>query len=209
MPRSKPFHLAWLVPFRLAIAIAMVGSTIETAQAVPAFADQTGQPCSSCHVGGFGPQLTPFGREFKILGYTPRSQEGTIPVSAMAIASYLHTVADQPAAPHYAPNDNTTLDQISVFLAGGISANLGGFSQFTYDGVARAFTWDNLDLRVVDQLTVAKTDVVIGLLEPIDGLRGLDAGSLSQAAAIEAFTAVAITLNIRYKTHSTIKMAGL
>ena len=53
------------------------------------------------------------------------------------------------------------------------------------------------------------TDVVIGLLEPIDGLRGLDAGSLSQAAAIEAFTAVAITLNIRYKTHSTIKMAGL
>ncbi|MDE1979718.1 MAG: cytochrome c1 protein, partial [Betaproteobacteria bacterium] len=29
------------------------------AQAVPAFARQTGQDCIACHVGGFGPQLTP------------------------------------------------------------------------------------------------------------------------------------------------------
>ncbi len=150
-------------PRILAIAITFIGLTIARAQAVPAFADQTGQPCSSCHVGGFGPQLTPFGREFKILGYTVRSKEGTIPVSAMAIASYLHTAADQPAAPHYGPNDNTALDQISVFLAGGLSKNIGGFSQFTYDGVGRAFSWDNLDLRAVDQLTVGGTDVVAGL----------------------------------------------
>jgi hypothetical protein len=147
----------------LAIGIALMGLTIERAQAVPAFADQTGQPCSSCHVGGFGPQLTPFGREFKILGYTPRTKEGTLPLSAMAVASFLHTSADQPPAPHYAANDNTTLDQISVFLAGGLNKNLGGFSQFTYDGVARAFAWDNLDLRAVDQLTIAGDDAVVGL----------------------------------------------
>ena len=36
------------------------------AQALPAFATQTGQPCQACHVGGLGPQLTPFGRNFKI-----------------------------------------------------------------------------------------------------------------------------------------------
>ena len=36
------------------------------------------------------------------------------------------------------------------------------------------------------------------------GLRPLDAGSLNQAAAIEAFTAVCITLNIRHKAHSTL-----
>ena len=40
------------------------------AAAVPAFAEQTGQPCVGCHVGGFGPQLTPFGRAFKLGGYT-------------------------------------------------------------------------------------------------------------------------------------------
>jgi len=30
-----------------------------TAHAVPSFAAQTGQPCTACHVGAFGPQLTP------------------------------------------------------------------------------------------------------------------------------------------------------
>jgi hypothetical protein len=147
----------------LMIGLVLTALTVTRAQAVPAFADQTGQPCSSCHVGGFGPQLTPFGREFKILGYTVRSQEGTVPVSAMAVASYLHTAANQAAAPHYAPNDNVALDQVSVFLAGGFNKYLGGFSQFTYDGVARAFSWDNLDLRVVDQLKIGGTDVVAGL----------------------------------------------
>jgi NADPH-dependent F420 reductase len=53
------------------------------------------------------------------------------------------------------------------------------------------------------------TQTTLDMLEGIAGLRALDAGSLAQAAAIEAFTAVAITLNIRYKTHSTLKMAGL
>lgn len=36
------------------------------AGAVPDFAQQTGQACSTCHIGSFGPQLTPFGREFKL-----------------------------------------------------------------------------------------------------------------------------------------------
>jgi len=40
---------------------------------VPAFAAQTGLACQACHVGGFGPQLTPFGRQFKINGYTQRT----------------------------------------------------------------------------------------------------------------------------------------
>ena len=39
------------------------------------------------------------------------------------------------------------------------------------------------------------------LVERMRGLRPLDAGSLNQAAAIEAFTAVCITLNIRHKAH--------
>jgi hypothetical protein len=163
MTAQKVSGLIGSAAYCLAIGIALMGLTIGRAQAVPAFADQTGQPCSSCHVGGFGPQLTPFGREFKILGYTARTNQGTIPVSAMAIASFLHTAADQPPAPHYAANDNTTLDQISLFLAGGLNKNLGGFSQFTYDGVARAFAWDNLDLRAVDQLKIAGEDAVIGL----------------------------------------------
>ena len=40
------------------------------AVALPSFAQQTGQPCVTCHVGAFGPQLTPFGRALKLGGYT-------------------------------------------------------------------------------------------------------------------------------------------
>jgi len=53
------------------------------------------------------------------------------------------------------------------------------------------------------------TAATVELVERIRGLRPLDAGSLNQAAAIEAFTAVCITLNIRHKAHSTLRMAGI
>ncbi len=48
----------------------------------------------------------------------------------------------------------------------------------------------------------------VDLVDGIEGLRAIDAGSLSQAAAIEAFTAVLISVNIRYKVHSTVVLAG-
>ncbi len=52
-------------------------------------------------------------------------------------------------------------------------------------------------------------EATIALTDLMAGLRPLNAGSLSQAAAIEAFTAVCITLNIRHKAHSTVRMSGL
>ena len=55
----------------------------------------------------------------------------------------------------------------------------------------------------------AATTATVGLVEQIRGLRPLDAGSLNQAAAIEAFTAVCITLNIRHKVHSTLRLSGI
>ena len=56
---------------------------------------------------------------------------------------------------------------------------------------------------------VEARDATIALIDTIGGLRGLDAGSLAQASPIEAFTAVCITLNIRHKAHSTLRLAGL
>jgi 8-hydroxy-5-deazaflavin:NADPH oxidoreductase len=53
------------------------------------------------------------------------------------------------------------------------------------------------------------TAETVKLIDDMPGLRPLDAGSLNQAAAIEAFTAVCITLNIRYKVHSTLRMEGM
>jgi hypothetical protein len=149
----------------LALAIGLTALTIGKAAAVPSFSDQTGQPCASCHLGGFGPQLTPFGRAFKLSGYTTRSVEFSVPVSAITAFSYVHTAADQPEppAPHYGTNDNFTLDEAALFVAGGIGDHFGGFAQFNYDGVGRSVAWDMLDLRATDKVTFAGTDVLIGL----------------------------------------------
>lgn len=133
------------------------------ARAVPAFAQQTGQPCKACHVGGFGPELTRFGREFKLGGYTLRTH-ASVPISAMAVASWTHTTKDQDPPPeHLSPNGNVVLDQASVFLAGGIGEHFGGFAQVTYDGVARTASWDNVDLRAVTSTKVLGAESVLGL----------------------------------------------
>jgi hypothetical protein len=55
---------------------------------------------------------------------------------------------------------------------------------------------------------VEATSATVALVDRIEGLRGIDAGSLSQAAAIEAFTAVLITVNIRHKVHTALQLAG-
>jgi hypothetical protein len=156
--------LVRLVSWFLAASFCIV--PLACARAVPAFAEQTGQPCQACHIGGFGPQLTPFGRAFKLNAYAMRVGESfTPPVSAMAIASFVNTQKDQnpPPAPHFAPNNNFAIDQVSVFIAGGDGDHFGGFSQFTYDGIGQAISWDNLDLRAIDHATLWGSDLLYGL----------------------------------------------
>ena len=47
------------------------------------------------------------------------------------------------------------------------------------------------------------------IIERIPGCRPLDAGQLSNATAIEAFTAVLLQLNVRYKTRVAPKLTGI
>src|SRR5438477_3393529 len=135
------------------------------AQAIPAFADQTGFHCAQCHVGAFGPQLTPTARTFKLGGYTLRTNWDAVPLALMAVGSFVHTTTDQvaPPAKDFAANDNVALDQLSLFLAGGAGEHFGGFSQFTYDGIAKSFGWDNLDLRTVTTGKLFGADTTFGL----------------------------------------------
>lgn len=53
------------------------------------------------------------------------------------------------------------------------------------------------------------TEATLALIGDMDGLRGIDAGGLGQAAAIEAFTAVCITVNIRHRVHSSVRLVGI
>ena len=162
--RSNDYALAaavWMCGIPLLAGAGLVST--RPARAVPAFAQQTGQPCKSCHVGGFGPELTPFGREFKLGGYTLRAH-ASVPIAAMAVTSFTHTRKDQKPAPeHLNRNNDVTLDEAAVFGAGGIGKHLGGFAEITYEGIDRHFTWDNLDLRAVTTGKLLGGDATFGL----------------------------------------------
>ena len=55
----------------------------------------------------------------------------------------------------------------------------------------------------------AAIKVVSEIVDRIPGCRPLDAGELSNATAIEAFTAVLLQLNVRYKTRVAPKLTGI
>jgi len=113
----------------LAGAGAALATTIPSAQAVPSYARQTGSECASCHVGGFGPQLTPYGIRFKINGYTDTDgKEGKIPLSAMMVVNATRTAKDAPEADkvdHFNSNNNVAMQEASVFVAGKLAEIAG------------------------------------------------------------------------------------
>lgn len=53
------------------------------------------------------------------------------------------------------------------------------------------------------------TEATIAIVGSMPDMRPLDAGGLSNAAPIEAFAAVLLQLNIRYKTRAAVKFTGI
>lgn len=135
------------------------------AHALPSYARQTGMDCAACHVGGYGPQLTPAGVRFKIGGYTDSDgQEGKVPLSGMVVGSWSHTKTDQNPPPEGAKaNNNFKMDEASVFLAGRLTQNVGSFVQATYDGVAKRSALDHADVRYAKALELGGKDSILGV----------------------------------------------
>ncbi len=161
------------------------------AEALPSFARQTGQPCGTCHSDFAG--LTPYGRRFKIGGYTfgggqyrtalfPSSDDSADskekkwvpPISMMSIVGFTNTQAPQapPTAP-YSTNNNTVVSPVSFFWGGAITDHIGAFAQVTYnapplggfagDPFGHTWTWDNTDIRYADSTKVGNFDVTYGI----------------------------------------------
>ncbi len=159
---------------------AVVGGRLLSALAkvhanVPAFSRQTGLACSVCHYQF--PALTPFGRMFKLNGYTMTGLATIVaqkdsasdpslklltmpPMAAMFVGSVTNTAKAPPGT------QNGTVqfpDQASLFIAGAISPNVGIFSQFTYAAADGSFGVDNIDLRYASHHTVSGKDFLFGV----------------------------------------------
>lgn len=142
------------------------------AQAVPSFARQTGLACNVCH--SVAPELTSFGRLFKLNGYTlsgiKQIQSGDSgknlsidelpPLSAMMQVSETLTSKSQPGT----QNGNVEFPaQLSLFYAGAISQNMGAFAQLTYTQVDDHFSMDLADVRYADHAEWWGADTIYGI----------------------------------------------
>jgi hypothetical protein len=161
------------------LALIIVGSE---ARAVPSFARQTGFQCTTCHTAF--PQLTPFGRVFKLTGYTISNDQTHLPPLAVMLQGapgLTHTRKDQPDGDlpsRFNDNDNVSVNQISLFYAGRLFGpyaetllgdraakvvnKAGAFVQGTWDGVGHDWAWDNMEVRAAESTTIAGKSVVLG-----------------------------------------------
>ncbi len=148
-------------------------SVVPNAYALPSFARQTGQRCAACHVGGNWPQLTPWGRFFKLAGYTAgRSaidKEGFHYVPLGVMGNVGVTFAAQ-------PNDtqgDVIVDKNGAPQAYGFTAELGTklsnwAGVFAEYGVGNTFPgWKGasgpIDIRAVHFFHPGNSELLVGI----------------------------------------------
>ncbi|MHB8458296.1 MAG: Rossmann-fold NAD(P)-binding domain-containing protein, partial [Acidimicrobiales bacterium] len=121
----------------------------------------------------------------------------------ISMANALHRVGDELQA-LVPPRGSVT---VAVQQAAPAALVAGAFHHLPARGLANLDEGLDADVLVCSDHERA-TASAIELIDSIPGLRGVDAGSLSSAAAIEAFTAVLIGINMKHRVHSSIRLTG-
>jgi hypothetical protein len=140
------------------------------ASAVPSFMRQTGLECGVCHT--VYPQLTPFGREFKLRGYTLSTLKpddaplfDKIPIAGLLQVS---RTATRNTGTGGATNDNfprdrdTIIQAAGLYYAGKITDRSGALVQYNYDGIERKWAMEMFDARYADSMTLGR-ELVYGV----------------------------------------------
>lgn len=158
---------------KISILLILILINGRVVNALPSYARQTGLSCTACHYSF--PELTPFGRMFKLNGYTMIGVQtiestsdsdrvvrlnllSTLPLSAFVQASFTNIAKNVPGKQN---NSVAFPQQLSVFYAGQVTPHIGTFIQMTYDG--QVFGMDNADLRYAKQINIKSKSLVYGL----------------------------------------------
>ncbi len=163
---------------------AMLALWPSPADATPGFARQTGLSCQACHT--VFPELTPFGRKFKLNAYVftnvkqlePISEqaERTLALSELPPVSlqlqgsntWLKKALPDTGIPGELAQRNTTEfpQALSFFYTGKIADELGAFLQLTWNPPSNSAGIDNSDLRFANHAafeSIGMTDFIYGL----------------------------------------------
>ncbi len=147
--------------------------------AIPSYARQTGMACAVCHT--VYPQLTSFGRAFKLNGYTltgikTLTDQKVSKKDTNEIKEYLRILGISPLSGMFQTGfttinktipgtQNNNLEfpqQISLFYAGQVTPKIGTFIQLTLDNGSGTIGLDNTDIRYANQ-TSGKIPVTYGV----------------------------------------------
>ena len=141
---------------------------------IPSFSRQTKLACSMCHAGF--PQLTPFGRLFKLNGYTltglpmitaqkdsaSRVELTLSPIAPLSVMALIGATNVSTPTPGTLATTAELPQQLSLFAATALSPHMGIFSQLTYTAQSGTIGIDNLDLRYARHMSVGDYDAIIG-----------------------------------------------
>jgi|HubBroStandDraft_1064217.scaffolds.fasta_scaffold36764_2 hypothetical protein len=157
------------------IAMALIAALLlmpAPAKATPGYARQAGLACEACHT--VFPELTPFGRQFKLNAYTFSNvrqlqdindkRESTLALSELAPLSIQvqasnttlgHSIPDQGVANDLSQKNDAQFPQaLSLFYTGKIADNFGAFLQLTWTPNNNSVGIDNSELRFADHAAI-------------------------------------------------------
>ncbi|MET0617253.1 MAG: cytochrome C [Luteibacter sp.] len=202
--RRLPRRTAHALAFGLLTLLLLLGSGV--AQAIPAYARQTGAACADCHAGSYGPALTPYGMRFKMGGYTDTDGKGfKVPVSGQLTET------------HSAPakgDSSTALTEGDLYLAGRLTENVGGFVKIEADRTGTSHNTyntrlSNIDLRfVAKELKLNGKDFILGV--SVNNSPGFQdpIGALPNASLLGPPGATGTFLNISSPATPTDRVIG-
>ena len=142
---------------------------------VPSFARQLRLSCGVCHVGF--PELTWFGRMFKLNGYTLSGLERIVdqpdstsrrtlaltPIPAMSVSALVSSTSVAKALPGTPATRSEYPQQLSVFWGGQVSTDIGALLQLTYSDIGGRIGMDVSDIRYARHAKLGSRDLLLGV----------------------------------------------
>ncbi len=148
-------------------------------KAIPSFARQTGLSCSACHT--VFPELTSFGRQFKLNGYNMTNIKTIVQKESSSNGKSSRDVLKLLHIPQISlgfntgftrlaknipgtQNNNVEFPQsVSLYYGGIIAPHLGSFIQLSMEDDEGTFGIDMLDIRYANTTRIGKTPLLYGL----------------------------------------------
>ena len=171
LEQSKRANTAPRNTLLFALAIVSMAFFAPSAHAVPSMARQTGYACARCHT--VFPELTPFGRQFKLGAYAMSSQKWDarpwyerFPVAAalqVSRTSTSDTAAGGSSSEDFEHDRESLLQVLAGYYGGKITQNSGALVQYNYDGIERRWAIEMLDVRYSKAFALGETEVTYGV----------------------------------------------